>query len=182
MGPSANPVRLYSVFAKSRSFRCRVQSWTYLLKLSANGHLHETWSKRFTATSTRYQTVPGICTPYINDTLWQVHVLHWSSQLISQFQVPFASVSKQVQVQNLSRHENQFSSQVHSDGNLTHFQMKGFHLDSVWNRGRRQLGNGLFKLYWKSYNYALVLMIKICCHLRTLTAQAMGIAAALTHT
>ena len=45
--------------------------------------------------------------------------------VIGHFPVPFAYVSKRVQVRNLS-YENQFYSQVHSDGNLTHFHMKGF--------------------------------------------------------
>ena len=49
------------------------------------------------------------------------------------FRVPFASVSKRVQVRNLS-HKNQFSSQVHSDANQTHFHMKGFALGLVLKR------------------------------------------------
>ena len=44
---------------------------------------------------------------------------------IGHFRVPCASVSRRVQVQNLS-YENQFYSQVHSNVNQTHFHMKGF--------------------------------------------------------
>ena len=46
---------------------------------------------------------------------------------IGHFRVFFASVSKRVHVRHLS-YDNQFSSQVHSDANLTHFHMKGFAL------------------------------------------------------
>ena len=46
------------------------------------------------------------------------------------FRVPFTSVSNRVQVRNLSD-ENQFSSQVHSVANQTHFCMKGFALELV---------------------------------------------------
>ena len=46
------------------------------------------------------------------------------------YRVPFASVSKRVQVRNLS-YENQFSTQVHSNANQTHFHMKGFALGLV---------------------------------------------------
>ena len=48
--------------------------------------------------------------------------------IIGHFRVLFASVSKRVQVRNLS-YENKFYSQVHSNANqLSHFHMKGFAL------------------------------------------------------
>ena len=55
---------------------------------------------------------------------------------IGHFRVPFASVSKRVQVRNLS-YENQFYSQVHSDANQTHFHMKGFALGLVLKQRHR---------------------------------------------
>ena len=55
---------------------------------------------------------------------------------VGHFRVPFASVSKRVQVRNLSC-ENQLSSQVHSDANLTHFHMKGFALGLVLKKRQK---------------------------------------------
>ena len=63
-------------------------------------------------------------------------------QGIGHFRVPFTSVSKPVQVRNLS-YENKFYSQVHSNANQTYFRMKGFALRLVL-RGKRELRNGLF--------------------------------------
>ena len=50
--------------------------------------------------------------------------------LIGHFQVPFTSVSKKVQMRNLS-YENEFYSQAHSNAVQTHFHMKGFTLGLV---------------------------------------------------
>ena len=77
--------------------------------------------------------------------IWLAHssIIKTKEKLeIGHFRDPFASVSKWVQVRNLS-YQNQFHSNAHSNANQTHFHMKGFAWDLFWNRGRRQLGNGL---------------------------------------
>ena len=56
-----------------------------------------------------------------------------------------ASVSKLVYVRNLS-YENEFCMQFHFRANQSHIHKNVLHLDSLWNRGTRELGYGLLLL------------------------------------
>ena len=58
-------------------------------------------------------------------------------------ELPCASVSKQVQVQNLS-YENEFDLHLNELVSKTDFHMKGFALELVLKQRQRELGNGLF--------------------------------------
>ena len=55
-----------------------------------------------------------------------------SKGVIGHFRVPFASVSKRVQVRNLS-YENQFSSEVYVNANLTHCTWTRFETEAEGN-------------------------------------------------
>ena len=57
-------------------------------------------------------------------------------------ELPYASVSKQVQVQNLS-YENEFDLHLNELVSKTDFHMKGFALELVLKQRQRELGNGL---------------------------------------
>ena len=74
--------------------------------------------------------------------------------VIGHFRVPFASVSKRVQVRN-RRYENQFSSQAHSNANFTHFHMKDFALGLVLKQ--RQEATRKWPIFRVEYEEACVL-------------------------
>ena len=59
-------------------------------------------------------------------------------------ELPSASVSKRVQVQNLS-HENEFDLHLNELVSKTDFHMKDFAYGAVLKQRQREIGNGLFK-------------------------------------
>ena len=59
-------------------------------------------------------------------------------------ELPSASVSKRVQMQNLS-YENEFDLHLNGLVSKTDFHMKGFALGLVLKQRQRELGNGLLR-------------------------------------